>query len=131
MANGTQRDSIRTDILNHRLPTLSPAADDTVARIARLSDTKQLEALERDVDQWLAGLNTPAVLRWLSPPWIYLADLEPNEVAHLTRTLEDILAERLQMRATVGGRSTKAPTSLLVRSSTGRRRAAPVAGGRC
>jgi hypothetical protein len=96
MANGKQRDSVRTDILNHGIPTLSPEADDAFMRIARLSDTKRLQALEREVDQWMSALNRSSVSRWFSPPWLYLAELEPDEVASLTRTLDDILARRLE-----------------------------------
>jgi hypothetical protein len=96
MANGKQRDSVRTDILNHGLPTLSPEADDAFKRIARLSDTRQLQALDREVDQWISALKRSSVSRWFSPPWLYLAELEPDEVASLTRTLEDILAQRLE-----------------------------------
>ncbi len=96
MANGKQRDSVRTDILNHGLPTLSPEADDAFKRIAGLSDATQLEALEREVDRWISALNRSSVSRWFSPPWLYLAELEPAEVVSLTRTLEDILAQRLE-----------------------------------
>jgi len=95
MANGKQRDSVRTDILNHGIPTLSREADEYFRRIARLSDTKQLEALEDEVSSWLRGLNRPSVSRWLSPPWVYLANIEPEQTAALESSLEERLAERV------------------------------------
>jgi hypothetical protein len=96
MANGTHRDSVRTDILHWGLPTLSPEADDCFQRIARLSDTAQTNALERQVNQWLRGLEITSVSRWLSDPTIYLSDLEPEKVATLTKELKEQLADRVR-----------------------------------
>lgn len=94
MANGHFRDSVRTDILLHRIPTLSPEVDDCFRQIARLSDTSQLVELECEVEQWLRQLERSSVSRWLGDPSIYLADLAPQQVGALGDRLKDQLADR-------------------------------------
>ena len=48
MANGKQRDSFLTDIVNHALPTFSSVADEQIRRISGLSDTHQVDDLRNE-----------------------------------------------------------------------------------
>lgn len=94
MANGKQRDSFLTDIVIHALPTFSSVADGQIRRISRLSDTHQVDDLCNEVEEWMMGIRAESVARWFSPPWIYLADLEPERVS----VLEQSLKKRLERR---------------------------------
>ncbi len=94
MANGKQRDSVGTDIVLHRIPTLSPEVDECFRQLARLSDTTQAEQLRLQVERWLKELDTASVSSWLSDPSMYLAELEPQRVSELGETLKQQLAAR-------------------------------------
>jgi len=98
MANGKQRDSFLTDIVNHALPTFSSVADEQIRRISGLSDAHQVDDLRNEVEEWMTGIRPESVARWFSPPWIYLADLEPEQVS----VLEQSLRKRLELRRAEG-----------------------------
>ena len=96
MANGKQRDAIRTDIVNYGLPTLSAEADDYLRRMFGLSDINQAEALERELDRWLTSVEITSVSRWLADPSMYLANIEPEKLAALAEVLKQRLDRRVE-----------------------------------
>ena len=96
VVNGKPRDNILTDIVILKLPTLSPDADDCVRRIERLSGTKQADALEQQLREWLASVESTSAAKWSTDPTIYLSDLEPQKVAELTDALKTQLAGRVR-----------------------------------
>ncbi len=92
MANGKHRDSFRTDILNHGIPTFSSDADDLIRQVWRLSSTTTRLATTDEVEQRLRDMPSETWSRWVSPPWVYLQELEPERVS----ALEGYLASKLE-----------------------------------
>jgi hypothetical protein len=92
VANGKHRDGFAFDILNHGIPTLSPDADELGRQVWLLSSIPVRQATNAEVEQLLRGMAAETWSRWLSPPWVYLQELEPERVG----ALEDYLATRLE-----------------------------------
>ena len=92
MANGKHRDGFAYDILQHGIPTLSREADELVRQVWELSSIPARQENNVEVERRLRDIPTDSWSRWLSPPWVYLQELEPECVSGL----ETYLANRLK-----------------------------------